>query len=270
MDTSLDPATRFAMRQLKDFAKPLEASINGESLLFWKWYLLPNEEAEPAIKKMLGIANEQVPAAAIEPVVGTDEQQKMQVSQQLLQTAQATPQQTIAQAPLPTQAAPQIKPDRKKMPVAVATQFARSHGFLEYDPVTETSLKEWQEKSNGSPMGTVGAVALDAKGRLASATSTGGKGFERVGRVSDTPMPAGNYANRYAAVSCTGIGEDIIDESMASKIVLRVTDGMTLAAAFKKSFKEAKALKHEIGAIGIDYKGNVVFQHTTPFMWKSC
>ncbi len=151
-----------------------------------------------------------------------------------------------------------------------ATQFARSHGFLEYDPVTETSLKEWQEKSNGSPMGTVGAVALDAKGRLASATSTGGKGFERVGRVSDTPMPAGNYANRYAAVSCTGIGEDIIDESMASKIVLRVTDGMTLAAAFKKSFKEAKALKHEIGAIGIDYKGNVVFQHTTPFMWKSC
>jgi asparaginase (EC 3.5.1.1) len=60
--------------------------------------------------------------------------------------------------------------------------------------------------------GTMGVVALDSEGQLAVGTSTGGKGFERIGRVSDSAMPAGNYATHHAAVSCTGIGEDIIDE----------------------------------------------------------
>ncbi len=57
-DRALDPSTRYAMRQIKDFAKPLEANINGEIELFWKWYLMANEEAEPAIKKILGINEE--------------------------------------------------------------------------------------------------------------------------------------------------------------------------------------------------------------------
>ncbi len=54
-DSNLEPAIRVALRQIKDFSKPIEANINGQIELFWKWYLLTNEEAEGAIKKMLGM-----------------------------------------------------------------------------------------------------------------------------------------------------------------------------------------------------------------------
>ncbi|MBI2143548.1 hypothetical protein HYU17_00160 [Candidatus Woesearchaeota archaeon] len=57
-DSSLEPATRVAMRQIRDFAKPVEASIDGNITLFWKWHLVPNEEAEAAIKKMMGTAEQ--------------------------------------------------------------------------------------------------------------------------------------------------------------------------------------------------------------------
>lgn len=150
-----------------------------------------------------------------------------------------------------------------------ATQFAREKGFSPYNPVTAQRKKEWQEKRKELPYGTVGAVARDWQGHLAAATSTGGKGFERLGRVSDSSMPAGNYANHKAAVSCTGIGEHIIDEALASKIVVRVTDGLSLKQAFQKSFKEVTKNKHQIGAIGVDRKGIVCLAHSTPMMYAA-
>lgn len=54
-------------------------------------------------------------------------------------------------------------------------------------------------------MGTVGCVVINQQGNLAAATSTGGKGLEILGIVSDSAMVAGNYANPYGAVSCTGV-----------------------------------------------------------------
>ncbi len=52
-DSSLDVVSRYALRQAKDFAKPLEVTANGSKEIFWKWYLLPTKEAEPYIKKEL-------------------------------------------------------------------------------------------------------------------------------------------------------------------------------------------------------------------------
>ncbi len=57
-DSSQDPVVRVALRTLKDFAKPLTVQADGKEELFWKWYLLSNEEAEPHIKKILGIKEE--------------------------------------------------------------------------------------------------------------------------------------------------------------------------------------------------------------------
>ncbi|MEL6163670.1 MAG: isoaspartyl peptidase/L-asparaginase, partial [Cyanobacteria bacterium J06628_3] len=111
--------------------------------------------------------------------------------------------------------------------------------------------------------GTIGVVALDAQGNLSVGTSTGGKGFERIGRVSDSAMPAGNYATSDAAVSCTGIGEDIIDECLAPRIVVRVSDGMTLQDAMQRSFTESQANKRDLGAIAIDAKGNISWGKTS-------
>ncbi|MDP7457796.1 MAG: hypothetical protein QGH47_03650, partial [Candidatus Woesearchaeota archaeon] len=55
LDTKLEPVMRQALRQIKDFAKPLEVTSNQETSLFWKWYLLPNDEATRIIKNKLGM-----------------------------------------------------------------------------------------------------------------------------------------------------------------------------------------------------------------------
>ncbi len=60
-DTALDPLTRVSLRNIKDFAKPLDVSINGIKELFWKFYLLTDEQATEHIKAML-----QPPAPAAE------------------------------------------------------------------------------------------------------------------------------------------------------------------------------------------------------------
>lgn len=52
-DKELAAVIRVALRQIKDFAKPLEVSAGDDKELFWKWYLLPTEETEPLIKSIL-------------------------------------------------------------------------------------------------------------------------------------------------------------------------------------------------------------------------
>ncbi len=54
-DKDLDPLTRTALRNMKDFAIPLQVSVNGAQEIFWKWYLLKNDEASTLIKTYLGI-----------------------------------------------------------------------------------------------------------------------------------------------------------------------------------------------------------------------
>ncbi|PAX45863.1 isoaspartyl peptidase/L-asparaginase [Brunnivagina elsteri] len=128
--------------------------------------------------------------------------------------------------------------------------------------VAEADFKEVAETSTAR-RGTIGVVALDTQGKLVAGTSTGGKGFERIGRVSDSAMPAGNYATQYAGVSCTGIGEDIIDECLAARIVVRVTDGMSLHEAMQRSFAEAEKNKRDLGAIALDGQGNIAWGKTS-------
>ena len=156
-----------------------------------------------------------------------------------------------------------------------AAELARELQLPLYNPLTDQRLKEWLEDrkdnfqrsmanviSESAGTGTIGVVALDQNGQLAAGTSTGGKGFERIGRVSDSATPAGNYATDQAGVSCTGIGEDILDECLAAKIVTRVTDGKTLKAAFDKSFAEAYERQRDFGAIGIDATGAIAWGKT--------
>jgi L-asparaginase len=191
-----------------------------------------------------------------------------------------------------------INVSRVKNPITLALELQSSHdrvlsdyGSAEllrelaiptYDPLTEIRLQEWMLErqgnftremagvvaerelvEDGARRGTIGVVVLDSQGRLAVGTSTGGKGFERIGRVSDSAMPAGNYATNQAAVSCTGIGEDIIDECLAARIVIRATDGMSLQKAFERSFKEAHRNQRDLGAIGIDHSGTISWGKTS-------
>ena len=147
-----------------------------------------------------------------------------------------------------------------------AKKYATENGFADFSTEIPQRRKEYEAKLKNGGKGTVGCVALDKNGHLAAATSTGGKGFEIVGRISDSATVAGNFANKFAAVSCTGVGEDIVSNATASKIVTRVTDGMSLEKAFEKTFAELKEIDGFAGAIAIDHQGNIFHQDSYPTM----
>lgn len=147
-----------------------------------------------------------------------------------------------------------------------AIRFAREHGFGYFSTETPQRRKEYEEKLGAKGKGTVGCVAIDKEGRLAVATSTGGKGFEMPGRISDSATVAGNYANANCAVSVTGVGEDIVSGAVAAKIVTRVTDGFPLDKAFAKTFGELTPFDGFAGAIAIDSEGNIFHQDSHPKM----
>ncbi|WP_439554089.1 isoaspartyl peptidase/L-asparaginase [Flavobacterium macrobrachii] len=147
-----------------------------------------------------------------------------------------------------------------------ATDFARKNGFEKFSTEIPQRRNEYEAKLASTGTGTVGCVALDNEGRIAVATSTGGKGFEIVGRVSDSATVAGNYCNEFCGVSLTGVGEDIVSGAVAAKIVTRVTDGFSLEKAFEKTFAELKPFDGFAGAIAIDNKGNIFHQDSHPSM----
>ncbi len=148
-----------------------------------------------------------------------------------------------------------------------ALDYARQNGFGYFNPETPQRRLEYEKKLNASiGLGTVGCVALDIFGNIAAATSTGGKGFEIPGRVSDSATVAGNFANGYAGISCTGVGEDIVSCGLSVKIVTRVTDGMSLEQAAKKSFEELKPFDGFAGIIGITSAGEIYHCDSHPYM----
>lgn len=156
--------------------------------------------------------------------------------------------------------------DDKVLGGSGATNFARQNGFEKFSTEIPQRRAEYVAKVASKGLGTVGCVALDANGKIAVATSTGGKGFEIPGRISDSATVAGNYANEFCGVSLTGVGEDIVSGAVAAKIVTRVTDGFTLEQAFEKTFNELKPFDGFAGAIAIDSKGNIFHQDSHPSM----
>ena len=147
-----------------------------------------------------------------------------------------------------------------------AIAYARKNGFPQFSTEIPQRKQEYQDKLASLGLGTVGCVVLDSNGKIAVGTSTGGKGFELVGRISDSATVAGNYCNAYCGVSLTGVGEDITSGAVAAKIVTRVTDGFTLKDAFAKTFAELKPFDGFAGAIAIDSNGNIFHQDSHPSM----
>jgi len=145
-----------------------------------------------------------------------------------------------------------------------ANAYAKTIGVETFSNEIPERRAEYEAKLAASRLGTVGCVALDNEGKLAAATSTGGKGFEIPGRISDSATVAGNFANDDCAISCTGVGEDIVSAAVASSIATRVTDGFTIDKAFDKTFSELAKFDGFAGAIGLDKYGNMFWQESHP------
>ena len=121
-------------------------------------------------------------------------------------------------------------------------------------------------------LGTVGAVAVDARGDVAAATSTGGMTNKRWGRIGDAPIiGAGTYANNAScAVSATGHGEYFIRSVVAHDICALVEyKGWSLARAAKEVV-QGKLVQRggEGGIIAVDPQGHLVLEFNSPGMFR--
>ncbi len=109
--------------------------------------------------------------------------------------------------------------------------------------------------------GTVGAVALDAAGRLAAATSTGGLFGKRPGRVGDTALLGhGTWADQRVALSCTGVGEAFILAGGAADVAARVHyAGQPLGTACEALLARVAELGGDGGVIALAADGRHAF-----------
>jgi len=183
--------------------------------------------------------------------------------------------------------------DRSKHVMMVgdgAEIFAKEQGIALVDPSWFRTEKRWRalqkaleeeqraQASNVLPawpgkayFGTVGALALDAQGRLAAGTSTGGMTNKRYGRVGDSPViGAGTWADARCAVSGTGWGEYYIRAAAAHEICARVR------LAGEPLYRAADAVINDDipgaggdgGAIALGADGSVAFPFNTPGMYR--
>jgi beta-aspartyl-peptidase (threonine type) len=165
---------------------------------------------------------------------------------------------------------------------AGAEEFARIQGVElvsnEYfrTPVRQAQLHRLlagsAEKENDLvAFGTVGAVALDADGNVAAATSTGGMTGKRWGRVGDSPIiGAGTYAsNASCAVSATGHGEYFIRSVVAHDICAQVEYlKLPLAQAAANVLGKMKALGGNGGVIAVNPRGEIVLEFNSGGMFR--
>jgi beta-aspartyl-peptidase (threonine type) len=145
---------------------------------------------------------------------------------------------------------------------------------------TEERRAQLESERRGQPVsdlipssqGTVGAVALDAAGDLAAATSTGGMTNKRQGRVGDSPIiGAGTYAkNGVCAVSATGQGEYFIRTVAAHHICAAVEfRGLGLGEAVRELLHgKLRELGGSGGVIAIDGSGRIVTEFSTEGMFR--
>jgi Asparaginase len=133
------------------------------------------------------------------------------------------------------------------------------------------SVLNSDQNANPKSLGTVGAVACDANGNLAAATSTGGMTNKKFGRIGDTPIiGSGTYAdNATCAVSCTGHGEYFMRAVTAYDIAARMRYTATpLEEAAGEAILRLSEIGGEGGLIAVDSQGNVALPFNSEGMYR--
>ncbi len=153
---------------------------------------------------------------------------------------------------------------------AGAESYADSIGFPRCATADLFVAEQPTENPQASAAGdTVGAVALDSHGNLATATSTGGTRSQLPGRVGDSPLVgSGGYAdNRTAAAGATGHGEDLMKIVISKQVCDFVAQGMSAQEACDAAMKLlVERVNGEGGLISVDAKGQVGIAFNTAAM----
>lgn len=136
--------------------------------------------------------------------------------------------------------------------------------------VTRARWADWRagrEHDDATPptgSATVGAVAIDAAGDLAAATSTGGVLGKWPGRVGDAPIVgAGTYADRAVAVSATGRGEAFLRAVTAKALADRLERGDDLTVALRRALADVRRMDGDGGLIVATADGRLAYAFDT-------
>ncbi len=123
--------------------------------------------------------------------------------------------------------------------------------------------------ASGGPgrFGTVGAVALDAAGALAAATSTGGVSGKLSGRIGDSAIiGAGTFADADGAASATGQGESIMKAALCREAVAALRRGEPRAVAERSIAELAALTAGQAGIVVVDRRGRLGYAHNAEVM----
>jgi beta-aspartyl-peptidase (threonine type) len=152
-----------------------------------------------------------------------------------------------------------------------AETFARAAGLAFEPPGWFITDRRRQALDRWLSTGTVGAVARDAAGHLAAATSTGGRTGQLPGRIGDSPVPgAGTWADDAScAVSATGVGEAFLRAGFAHEVDARLRlEGVDLDAACQEALAAVTAAGGDGGCIAVAGDGPPVLPFTTALMHR--
>lgn len=167
-----------------------------------------------------------------------------------------------------------------------ALDLCRRHGLPMEEPAYFFTQSRWdalqaelRRRESGAPddgdeqrrHGTVGAVARDRSGALASATSTGGMTAKAPGRVGDSPLiGAGTFAdNQTCAISATGHGEYFIRYSVAHEIDARIRwGGQGVEQAAGDVVAELGRVGGSGGLVAVDSLGRVSLPFNSTGMYR--
>jgi len=169
------------------------------------------------------------------------------------------------------------------MAAAGAESFARKVGIRLVRPeemISERARERWRLRKQQAAMadagaaaraamghGTVGAVAVDARGAIAAATSTGGVPGKLFGRVGDSAViGAGTFAHALGAASATGQGEAIILTALCREAVLALDSGAPDAISRHAIAEIIDATGSEAGIIVVDRRGRIGYAHNAASM----
>ena len=164
-----------------------------------------------------------------------------------------------------------------------AENFARKVGVRLVRPeemVTERARERWRARKQHTGMleagaaaraamgyGTVGAVAVDVRGAIAAATSTGGVPGKLFGRVGDSALiGAGTFAHAFGAASATGHGEAIILTALCREAVLALADSSPHTVAREAIAEMIDATGAEAGIVLVDRRGRIGYAHNAASM----
>jgi beta-aspartyl-peptidase (threonine type) len=164
-----------------------------------------------------------------------------------------------------------------RLPLADPITSKRRQAFIKLRKNQATKRSAWMRKNSGLILqhpeilghDTVGAVAVDANGNFASATSTGGMAMKLPGRIGDTPLiGSGLYSdNQAGAATVTGWGEIAMRLVLSKTMCLMMERGSSAAKAAETCVRMASnRLQGHAGIIAIDRKGGIAAVHNTAYM----